>query len=339
MMQDIEEVFSRSVARHEMIRPGGRVLAAVSGGADSVLLLELLVRHRARCPITIHVAHLNHGLRGDESDADEEFVRALAARHAIPFTSGRADLTRRAGESSSLEERARVARRSFLTETARRERCDRIALGHTLDDQAETILMWILRGTGRGGLSGMEPITPEGIIRPLLALRRRQVREYLDSVGEPFRDDSTNEDPAHLRNRIRRRLIHLLDAEFPGSVETIASEASLLAAEDAVLDDEARLLLEGSAGLLHAPSIAAAPRALARRAVRLGAERSGPTARSLGRLHVEEIIDLASRGSEGAGVDLPGGWRAERRGDTVVFHSGAGRSRRGTAAHGEPEGS
>lgn len=336
-MQDIEESFSRSVARHEMIRPGGRVLAAVSGGADSVLLLHLLVRHRARCPFTIHVAHLNHGLRGGESDADEVFVRSLAGTHAIPFTSGRADLARREGESSSLEERARLARRSFLAETARRERCDRIALGHTLDDQAETILMWLLRGTGRGGLSGMEPVTPDGIIRPMLALRRPQVREYLDSIGEPYRDDATNEDAAHLRNRIRRRLVHLLDAEFPGSVETIASEASLLAAEDAWLDEGARLLLDGSAGILHAPSLAAAPKALARRSVRLAADRNGPSARALGRLHVEEIIDLASRGSEGAGVDLPGGWRAERRGDVIVFHAGAARSRPGAGPHRDPE--
>jgi len=318
-MHDAEDTFLKTLSRHEMIRPGDRVLAAVSGGGDSVLLLHLLVRHRSRCPFTLHVAHLNHALRGAESDADEEFVKALAARFTLPIACGRADLTRRPGEPSSLEERARIARREFLHESAAAASCNRIALGHTLDDQSETILMWLLRGAGRGGLSGMEPVTADGIIRPLISLRRRQVREYLGAAGEPYREDLSNEDPSRLRNRIRRRLIALLDAEFPGSVETIASAAALLAAEDAWLDESARQLVRGTEGFLYAARAAAAPPALARRAIRLLAGARGLDPRALGRRHVEEILSLTDPAMEGRGVDLPEGFRAERRGGDIVF--------------------
>jgi tRNA(Ile)-lysidine synthase len=319
MMHDAEETFLRTLARHEMVRPGDRVLTAVSGGADSVLLLHLLAKSRSRCPVTLHVAHLNHGLRGAESDADEEFVRDLAARLALPVTCARADLARKPGEPSSVEERARLVRRAFLLEAAAAAGCNRIALGHTLDDQAETILMWLLRGAGRAGLSGMEPVTAEGIVRPLIDLRRRQVRRHLAAIGETYREDSTNRDLAHQRNRIRARLISLLDAEFPGSVETIAAEAALLASEDAYLDAAARMILDGAGGRLMAESLSAAPAAVARRTVRLAAQEEGIEPRSLGRLHIEEILGLAEPSNHGRGVDLPSGRRAERRGDEVVF--------------------
>ena len=320
----VEEIFRSTVERFEMIRPGDRILAAVSGGGDSVLLLHLLAGHRVRCPFTLQVAHLNHGLRGAEGDADEAFVKDLAGRLALPCATERADLGRRPGEPSSEEERARIARRSFLLRAARASSCGRIALGHTLDDQVETILMWLLRGTARGGLSGMEPVTAEGFIRPLIGVRRARVRERLAALGEEFREDRTNADPSRLRNRIRARLVPLLEAEFPGGVETIAEEAEVLAHEDVWLEAAARALLHEAGGALTADLLAAAPLALARRAARLAAEAGGVDPRSLTRRHVEGILSLGAPSMVGRRIDLPGGIRAERLGGAVVFAARGG---------------
>jgi len=321
----VEEAFRVAIERHRMIPPGASVLAAVSGGGDSVLMLRLLVRHRATCPFDLRVAHLNHALRGAESDADEAFVRDLAARHALPFTSARADLTRAPGGPSSVEERARLARHAFLESTAAGAGCGRIALGHTLDDQAETILMWLLRGTGRRGLAGMAPVTPGGLIRPLIGTRRAAVRAHLRSCGEAFRDDATNEDATRTRNRIRLRLLPLLEAEFEGAIERLAAEAELLAPEESFLDEAAATLLGGAASVLP-PRVGEAPTALARRAVRLAAEASGDPSRRLARHHVDAILDLLRRAAPGQGIDLPGGARAEKGPGGVVIRGPGERS-------------
>ncbi len=303
-----------------MILPGDCVLAAVSGGGDSVLMLHLLAALRGSIPFTLEAAHLNHGLRGAESDADEAFVRDLAGRLSIFLSADGVDLTRRPGEPSSLEERARDARRAFLLRTARDRACGRIALGHTLDDQAETILMWLLRGTGRGGLAGMEPVTPEGLIRPLIRARRSEVRDHLRAMGEPFRDDPTNDDSARTRSWIRLRLIPRIEEGFPEAVARIGALAEGLRGEERLLDELASALIrEPDGALVTEGGAAGRDRPLAARAARLAAARAGMDAGLLDRDHVEAILDLARSGAEGRGIDLPGGFRAEKRGGAVVF--------------------
>lgn len=314
--------FRREIDRHGMIRPGDRVLAAVSGGGDSVLLLHLLRALRASLPFTLTMAHLNHGLRGEAADADEAFVRALADRLALDLRVERADLGRGAGDPSSLEERARDARRDFLVRTARETGCARIALGHTLDDQAETVLMWLLRGTGRGGLAGMEPVTPEGLIRPLLRVRRSEARAHLHSMGETYRDDETNDDPGRTRNWIRHELVPLIERRFPGAVSRMGAVAGSLGGEEILLDGLAAALVREADGGLTAPAGGWDPdreALLAARAARIAAERAGMDPRLLERDHIEAILDLARERPEGRGVDLPGGFRAESRGGAVLF--------------------
>jgi len=317
--RDIEKLFRGAVERHGMIRPGDRVLAAVSGGADSVLMLALLLAHRARCPFSVHVAHVNHGLRGRESDADEAFVRRLAGRHGLPRTAGRVDLARRRGESSSVEQRARLARRAFLRKAAAEAGCGKIALGHTLDDQAETILMWLLRGSGRGGLSGMEPVTRDGIIRPLIEMRREEIREGLEQAGERFREDASNLDPRRTRNRIRLEILPALEEAFPAAAATLAATAGILADEDAYLDDRAARLLAAAERSPGPLAVARTPKALARRILRLAAARRSGGGLVLERDHVEAILAMARGAGGGAAVDLPGGYRAEKRDGGVVF--------------------
>ncbi len=305
-----------------MIYPGCRVLAGISGGGDSVLLLHLLAGYRAELPFALEVAHLNHGLRGEASEGDEAFVRELAGRLALPFRSERADLQRRPGDPSSLEERARDARRAFLARAAREQGCGRIALGHTLDDQAETILMWLLRGTGRGGLAGMEPMTAEGVIRPLIRVRRSEVRAHLLAMGQPFSDDASNDDLARTRNWIRHRLIPRIEERFPEAIARMGAAAESVGAEESLLDELAAALIREPDGGIVAPleePASGRERPLAARAVRLAAARSGMEPRLLERDHVEAILDLARSGAEGRSIDLPGGFRAERRGGAVVF--------------------
>jgi tRNA(Ile)-lysidine synthase len=314
----VEHIVLKTLERHSMIAPGDKVLAAISGGGDSVGMLRLLLAHRTRCPFKIEIAHVNHGLRGLESDQDADFVAELARAHGLRFHSTRVDLARGPSESSSVEERARIARRNFLLETAATAGCSRIALGHTLDDQVETILMWLLRGTGRIGLAGMEPVTCDGIIRPIIGTRRKEIRDYLDSLGEEFRDDETNENLERTRNMLRHELVPQLEEKFPGCAAVMASEAEILSAEDRYLDQAAGELLEPDMPGIDVDRLRRAGPALARRAIRLAAGRSGMEIRSLGRELIALILEMVGSPGDGA-LDLPGGYRAISRANRVIF--------------------
>ncbi len=203
------------------------VLAAVSGGPDSVALLRGLIRLASNRPVRLAVGHFNHRLRGAESDGDQRFVEALCHEWNIPLKMGSAPEAgipkRRHG---SLEDAARRARYRFLARTAAGLGLRYVATGHTADDQAETILHRILRGTGVGGLAGMAKARPLGeavtLIRPLLGFRRRDALEYLEQLRQPYRTDSSNLDPRWTRNRIRLDLLPRLAADYnPQVVEAL----------------------------------------------------------------------------------------------------------------------
>lgn len=225
----------RAVGRWRMFDAGDCVLVAVSGGADSVALMHVLHTHSRELGISLHVAHLNHGLRGEESDIDEEFVRDLAQALGLPITVGRADVPAmrkelRLGE----EEAARVARHRFLRETAQALRADKIAIAHTADDRAETILLNILRGCGIDGLGAMRPV--DGVIvRPLIETSRTQIEAYLAEHGLRYRLDRTNLDTTYARNRVRHELIPLLEREFNADVKGALVRVGKIAAAQADL--------------------------------------------------------------------------------------------------------
>ena len=174
------EIVARTITRYSMLWPGARVGVAVSGGADSVCLLHVLVELAVGNQWHLEVLHLDHGLRGAESDDDAAFVARLAERFGLPFHTGSADLLGRAG---NLEQAAREARIGFFTSVARGAGLDRVATGHTLDDQAETVMFRALRGAGSAGLAGILPVTEQGLIRPLLGVERGQVLEWLRERG------------------------------------------------------------------------------------------------------------------------------------------------------------
>jgi tRNA(Ile)-lysidine synthase len=229
-----------------MLSPGDRVLVAVSGGPDSVALLYLL--HKLSYPVV--AAHLNHGTRGAESDADAALARALADRLGIPFCEERRDVPAEvAREGRNFHEYARAVRYAFLCRAAREQGCAAVATGHHADDATETLLMRLVRGTGPRGLAGIPPVSDwDGVrvVRPLIECRRSEILAYLGERGIEWREDSSNAQPKYLRNRVRRELLPLLERDFNPQVrEGINRLARALRSEDDYLSAQAEAFLRG----------------------------------------------------------------------------------------------
>jgi tRNA(Ile)-lysidine synthase len=218
-----------------LLRTGDRVVVAVSGGADSVALLRALAA-QTTLGIGLAVAHIHHGLRGADADVDEQFVRDLAARLDLPLHLHRVDIPARVARTGeSIEAAARTERYAYLNQLIADGTADTVATAHTADDQTETVLMKLLRGAWTAGLGG--------IIRPLLGTRRSAVETYLQILGQSWREDATNLDPAFTRNRMRHALLPLLREENPSLDRTLAQTAQLAREEEARWTAElARLL-------------------------------------------------------------------------------------------------
>jgi tRNA(Ile)-lysidine synthase len=198
----------------EFLKAGDRVAVAVSGGADSVALLHMLLELREKLGILISIAHFNHQLRGRASDADEKFVAQLAVKYSLELHVARADVAAKAKrDKSNLEETARRARYAFFEGLISAGLATKIAVAHTADDQAETVLAHILRGTGLAGLGGIHPVAGH-VVRPLLTVRRSDLRAYLRARKQPWREDATNRDTTKTRARIRKKLMPLLEKNF-----------------------------------------------------------------------------------------------------------------------------
>ena len=218
------------------------VLLAVSGGVDSTALLRAMAALKTEGPGRLAVAHFNHGLRGQESQTDETFVVALCRELGVPCELGRAEEGRLASECrDGLESAAREARYDFLQRTADRLGARYLVTAHTADDQAETILHRILRGTGVAGLSGIARVRPLGpattLIRPLLAFRRAELEAYLENLGQPYRDDASNQNVRFTRNRIRHELLPSLAAQYnPGVVDALLRLGALAGEAQSVID-------------------------------------------------------------------------------------------------------
>ena len=203
-----------------MLRAGDRVGVGVSGGADSVALLRLLEELSAELGIRLAVLHFNHQLRGAESDADESFVAQLAAARGIEFLAGREDVAAApAGAGWNLEDAARRLRYAFFASAVKAGRVTRVAVAHTADDQAETVLARLVRGTGPAGLASIYPVKGH-VVRPLLEIRRSELRSYLTTLGQSWREDASNLDLTRLRARLRHQVLPVLERELqPAIVE------------------------------------------------------------------------------------------------------------------------
>lgn len=305
----------RTIERHRLLRKGDRIIAAVSGGPDSVAMLRILKGLSEKgYGLTLTVAHLNHGLRGSESDREEQFVRELCASLAVPFHGRRADMAaavRRGG--GSLEEACRRERYAFFEELRIGERMDRVALGHHLDDQAETVLMRFLRGSGTEGLKAMAPLRDGVYIRPLIEVTRREILSYLAREGTAFMEDSSNERDIFLRNRIRRELLPFLIKEYnPRLVENLGRMTEIIRLEDDFIQGIAEGLLhrwreDDTDGTIRIPLEEWRPlhEALRRRLVKTILLGLSPRKQGIGYRHVDAVMKVVEGNNPGAVLDMP----------------------------------
>jgi tRNA(Ile)-lysidine synthase len=304
----------QTIGKTQMLEPDDRVVAGVSGGADSVCLL--LVLQELGCDVA--AAHLNHGLRGSESDQDEAFTRDLAERLAVPFFAKTVSL-----KQANVEAAGRAARREFFRELAETYGFTKIALAHTRDDRVETFVLNLLRGSGLEGLVSMAAIS-ESIVRPLIDVNRDQVEDYLEENRQLWRTDASNFDLSFARNRVRHQVIPLLASEFnPNLVDTLARTITVLEAEDALLRVMAKgwireELLSGER-TLDANALASAPLGLVRRVIREALRNAGSELHDVTFDHIESIRSLLGPQKSGKLVQVPGGMQAAREFDRLVF--------------------
>lgn len=322
MADRVELTFRRAALR--LIPEGTALLLAVSGGADSVALLHLVTRLAGRRGLRAGVAHLDHGLRRG-SRADRRFVERLAADAGWPAVTDRRDVTAARRRDESLEEAARRVRREFLLDVARSWGADVVATGHTLDDQAETVLMRFVRGAGPAALAGIAERGPGPFVRPLLGLEKTDLTAWLDGRGLAYRDDPSNRDPRFDRNRVRHRVMPLLARELnPRAARHLVEAAERLRADAEYLDAAAGIELQRLMRRTRSPAIAVdaaglagLPGPLAARAARLAMLRAGADPRRIGARHVSALLALAGGG--GTGIDLPGRLHARRVRDRLLL--------------------
>jgi tRNA(Ile)-lysidine synthase len=294
---------------------GGLILVALSGGADSVALLHALAALRRKFHFELGAAHLNHRLRAAESDRDEAFVRELCARIGVELVVEWARGLK--ATDGNLEARARTARQRFLARAAARAGADYIALAHQADDQAETVMMRLLRGAGVTGLGAMAEVSAGDVIRPLLEVRRSAILAYLDEIGARFVEDSTNASLKYDRNRVRHRLMPLLEREFaPG----LSGRLVELAAEMRQVDDMLRGRAEDayaacreSGGALNLDRFTCLHPALAAATMRRYLAAAVGNLMGFERSHIESLLRLCLKGPPNGRIVLPDGWLARRR--------------------------
>jgi tRNA(Ile)-lysidine synthase len=365
-MHELAKRLLRTIRKQDFLRAGDRVAVAVSGGADSVALLCLLEELRGELGIVLSVVHVNHKLRGAESDGDERFMTELAAAHGFELHAATRGLEPNAAQGSSVgagssvrpksgvEAAARELRYQYFRELANQGRVVKIATAHTLDDQAETVLLRIFRGTGIRGLAGIHPRLqlqdigsrkePENdkeeirvderhgtseVVRPLLGFRRAELRDYLRARGQSWREDSSNENVAFLRNRVRLQLLPMIVEEFgAATIEHMAELAEIARAEEewAVGTPHSvpgiQPAVSAAAATIEVEQLLTLPLAVGRRLVRAWVETNAPDVRISFRL-IEEILELA-RGEAGNKLELTGGAAC---GNAVLSNAGAGTAR------------
>ena len=350
-MDDLLARVRQYAQRYRLFTPGETVVVGVSGGPDSLCLLHLLRRLAPELRLWLHVAHLHHGLRGAEADADAAFVVELADCWGLPCTVGRADVAALAREAGlSLEEAARQARYRYLAEVAEAGGAATLAVGHNADDQAETVLMHFLRGSGAAGLRGMLPRTAlddyrlfpaeDGdlgdslssadprvpasprlhLVRPLLSIPRAEIEAYCADYRLAPRTDRSNEDTTFFRNRLRHELLPILETYNPGIRDVLAHTAEVLAGDHAVLSRAVEVawttlvLVEGPDEVRFSlPGWRGLPIGQQRATLREAIHRLRRSVRDINWEHVERAVWLAREGSHRAGGDARRRTRASDR--------------------------
>jgi len=287
---------------YEMLPESGLVLLCVSGGADSMCLFEVMRHISYETGLSIAVAHYNHMLRGDESDRDETFVMDICEYHGVPFYSGRGDVENFAKKrGQSIEEAARNMRYEFFFDTAELIGAQRIATAHTMDDNAETMILNLARGAGANGMSGIPPVR-DTVIRPLLFISRNEVMKFIDEREIPYVIDSSNRLDVHIRNKVRRSIIPLFRDLNPRFNEAASAAAEIFRADEDFISEIANIYIHDCCvGLTtEAAGLAVLPFSVSSRVIR---KLYGG---NLSFNHVKDVLELCSSENPSASLSLPG---------------------------------
>lgn len=324
----IEQVL-KTVRSYEMLDAGDSVLAAVSGGPDSVFLLHALKGLKNKLKLKkIVVCNLDHGLRADESKEDSAFVKKLAVQLGFEFIHKTIDLKKIARKGISTEEAAREERYKFFEEAAEKSGANVLATGHTLDDQAETVLMRFIKGTALKGIVGIAPVRKFGklkVIRPLIELEKSEVLSYLDGAGITYRIDRTNAEPLYFRNVVRSDILPFLEKYNPKLKRSLFNLAEHLREDFDFIEEAKSKIRGGRPGLgatrveIRLKDIAVQPGALQKEILRDLLEDAGGEVKRLSFRHWKELEALIRQKTNGNSVDLPGGIRVTRLADRMVF--------------------
>jgi len=307
-----------TIEKYRMLEKKDKVLAGVSGGPDSITLLHVLSAVKKEYSLDVLIAHLDHKFRGDESDADRKFCEGLAKKYNLEIVSGQIDVPRIAKEKGiSPEEAARIERYNFFKKVAGAKGIKKIAVGHTMDDQAETVLMRLIRGAGMLGLGGMSPVKDmQGfkIIRPLIEVSRKEIEDFISQNNLRFRQDSSNEKNIFTRNKIRRELIPILEKDFNANIkEVLVNMAENLRLENEFLSRYAKRKFKSVSRnkhggiLIDIRRLKKHPEAVRKRILRAALGELKGDLRRLTYQHWKEIEDLIDDRPVNSKVDLPAG--------------------------------
>lgn len=323
--REIIKKVTDTISRSKMLASGDRVVVAVSGGGDSVCLLDVLSRLKDLFSIDLVVAHFDHGLRLGEDETETQLVASLAESLSLSFETGRAGVFLKTGDPS-LEERARDTRYQFLEEVKTKTQAQKIALGHHLNDQAETVLMRLLRGSGPSGLAGIAPFRDKTVIRPLIELTREEIEGYLKKRKLPYVSDPSNLDTRFMRNSIRLELLPQLKKYQPRIVEILGKTAEIMRRDEAWFEERAEAWIREFAEnevdekvSIPLPPFAALAEPEKARVIRQALRRVGGNLRAVGFRHVEAINRVAAGKRPQARVDLPNGVTVNKIYKNLIF--------------------
>ncbi len=322
-MDEFEARAGAYISQHQMLQKGDTVIVALSGGADSMALFHFLFSVQNVWGLRLRAAHVNHGLRGAAADGDAAFVRAQCAARGVPL-----DETLLSPPQNAGEEWGRQERYAFFARLAQAHGA-KVATAHTCSDNAETVLLNLIRGTGLTGLSGIAPV--RGIfVRPLLDTPRQEIEDYLAGRGIPHVEDRTNTDPAHTRNRIRHEVLPLLRQLNPRVEEALVQTAGVLRQEDTYLHTAAERVCRqvewrGESAALERKALLELPAALQGRVVRSMLDLLQISKKDIGARHIRAVLDLVRRSGPTAQISLPRGVVAKNDCDFFVLTAGGSR--------------
>jgi tRNA(Ile)-lysidine synthase len=322
------EKIKKTIKKYDLLDKGERVVVALSGGPDSTALLAVFDAISRELDLSLIVAHYNHGLRGAESDEDEKFSRELAESLGLIFISGKME-QKKVPKGVSPEDFYRRQRYGFLEKVASDYQVRKIALGHNLQDQAETVLLHLLRGSGLEGLKGFLPKRDGRIIRPLIETSRREIISFLEKSGISYRRDSSNENSMYLRNQIRGELIPYLKEKYnPKIEENLARMAQILRAEDEFIGGHVTEALQSSfiqrqqnRILLNIDYINKLPAAIRLRLFKTILEDLSASKNGISFAHIKSLDDLSQKRESGKRIILPLEVEARREYDNLILES------------------